>query len=142
MGARTNAILAFGFDLGEDLPEKLSEALHDDGIDGDTEEFEVKESGVEVKHWQSYTDYKDYAKAKKHALSKFPIEFVKHCSGEYTMYFLAIRGTEQTALRGYPEKINLDKDVTEEKIAFMKEFCLKYDIEWQEPAWHIFSMWN
>jgi hypothetical protein len=54
------------------------------------------------------------------------------------MYFLAVRGTSTRASRGYPEVVNTDSP----NYAAMKEFCERYSIQWQEPQWHIFSLWG
>lgn len=62
------------------------------------------------------------------------------------MYFLAARGSDKLALRGYPTALEPgDLDVTKfgpEVINAMRAFCKRHDIEWQEPKWHIFSTWN
>lgn len=57
------------------------------------------------------------------------------------MYFLALRGSKTTARRGSPEKVATNPP-DPQTIAAMRKFCEEHGIEWEEPAWHIFSMWG
>jgi len=66
---------------------------------------------------------------------------VTHCSYDYPMHFLALRGTKTRAARGYPQAVTAEAP-SPEQIAAMRQFCEQYGIEWHEPAWHIFSLWG
>lgn len=132
MGVSTDGILVFGIDLGE---EEL-EFLHD--FENDFDEFLHSLSGL--------PDYgepgHDYVKDRDF-VNSYPVDLVWHCSYQYPMYILAIRGTETTAARGYPQKIDPSSlVVANEKIEFLKKFCETYGIEWQEPKWYLCSMWG
>lgn len=139
MGISTNAILAFGFDLGEELPESLL---------GDSEYFDFEEwfasnkfSEAEPPHGDYDRDWPDYWRRKREAIAALPYDVISHCSGDYPMYFLAARGTDLTASRGYPAKVVMP-EISSDAIEAMRQFCTEAGIEWKEPDWHIFSMWK
>lgn len=131
MGQSTNAILAFGFDLGdsENLPQGLYNKLAE--YDNDTEALIAAELNLPPMDYTSL----------RAAIDKFPVEFITHCSGDYPMYFLAVRGTKQVALRGSPTDI-VYGHVHDVEIKALKDFCHRHDIAWQEPKWYIFSYWG
>jgi len=128
MGQSTNAILVFGFEIdGEgEKPEFLGE--HED-----LEEYIVVKAG---KKDASYDEWRELEKA-------CPADLVRHCSCDYPMYILAVRGSKTTAFRGYPEKITIESMVIEpEKVAALKEWCEANNVEYKEPGWLLCSMWS
>jgi hypothetical protein len=146
MGVSTDAILAYGFNLTEE-DEGLAGVFGVELADGDSFEFEewlATRAGAIYPEDHAGIDspeYRAYSEARETAIAACPVDVIGHCSYDYTMNFLAIRGTELRARRGYPQAAQLT-DVSPEKIAAMKAFCAEHDIEWKEPAWHIFSMWG
>lgn len=136
MGVSTDAILAFGFDLGDDLPGKLGEYLasYEDGY-FDFEEFIATTCGVGPDEWEKYTA------AKTAALENCGAEITTHCSHDYPSYFLHVPGAKQRARRGDPKKVELPQ-IGAEQIDALRAFCDLNGIDWQEPAWHIFSYWG
>lgn len=137
MGQSTDAILAFGFDLGEELPEKIQEELDAINDNEGIESWLEMIAGVEP--WSP--EAKDWWKRRDDAVAKIPVDFIRHCSGDYPMYFLAIRGTEMRASRGYPEPITMPASIVGWR-EILRDFCAEHGIEYEEPDWHIFSMWN
>lgn len=137
MGQSTDALMAFGFDLGEELPEIFATDA-EDGFDAD--EFLLRDYDAGVPDWTPDRPT-DYWCKKYEALAKLPVDIITHCSGEYPMYFLAVRGTNRRAYRGAPI-VAEQYQIGEDQIAALRAFCDKHGIEWQEPRWHIFSMWN
>jgi hypothetical protein len=131
MGGSTDAIIAFGFDLGEELPESLMT----DADDG--ESFD----------WWNWLDIylglgeEENYNVRSNARKSFPVEFITHCSYDYPMYFLAARGTKQVATRGHPTEVKMAEE-TPEQIQAMRDFCSKFGIQWREPSWQIFSLWG
>jgi hypothetical protein len=142
MGVSTDAILAFGFDLGEELPEALLEVLAEDSY-FTFEDFVLKLAGLVAPDYDKIglPEWDDYRSAKSKAITEFPVEIVRHCSGSCPMYFLSVNGTQQSARRGYPQDVKL-VDISEEQLARLKEFCERFGIEWQEPSWQLFSYWD
>lgn len=144
MGQSTNAILAFGFDLGEELSEPLQSLMGEH--ESDTDEVLAADAGITLPQYESGCDYKAYSAAKDAGLAQLKIDMIPHCSGEYTMYFLAARGSDKKAFRGDPCALDADDldagKFGQETIDAMRAFCERHSIEWQEPKWHIFSMWN
>lgn len=156
MGVSTNGILFYGIDLGEDfeydreaLPftdeqygvweedgkewEDLWAALH--GVFGPSVEY--GEENKEVFH--AYWD-------KKGELEKTsPCEVDLHCSYEYPIYYVALRGANFTAYRGSPEEVSLDFPdgmTKEEADAKIKEFCEKMGLPYSQPKWYLASLWG
>lgn len=138
MGQSTNAIMAFGFDLGEELPESFT--YEDEDGEFEMDKFLAQDFGIDMPEWTPGVGSEFFDKERA-AISKIPVEIIDHCSGDYPMHFLAVRGTENSARRGYPEKAP-QRPIEQSEIDALRAFCEKHDIEWQEPCWHIFSMWN
>ncbi len=150
MGTSTDAILALGFDLGEELPEKLfildeERAERADYFEFDTwfkqNVFEEPEPDIE----KDGDAWSAWYKRSNAALEEYPLNIIQHCSSDYPMWFLTFRGTIERAKRGNPVAIEYDflnQQIPDDKLNFLKEFCDEFGIEWQEPKWHIFSMWG
>ena len=150
MGTSTNAILAFGFDLGvedtEELPEKMLEDNRDiDEEDGfDFNRVAAKMAGIEqpsVKYEGNEEAWRAYWKKQSDAAKACPIDLITHCSYDCPMYFLAVRGTKIVANRGFPE-LAVMPPISGDQLQALRDFCARYEIDWQEPAWHIFSLWG
>ena len=147
MGVSTDAILAYGFDLGEEEDQSMAErfgAQVEDGESFDFEDWVAGRSGAVYPAGHGGIDspeYRAYAAKRDAAIAACPVEMVMHCSYDYPMYFLAIRGTESRARRGYPQAV-VAGEVAPELVASARAFCEAHGIDWKEPAWHIFSMWG
>lgn len=134
MGVSTDAILCFGVDLSEDYEDLLPwQQLEDDDNDFDT--WVARISGADTDDW----------KAIKEAAEKCPVELVSHCSYDYPMYIVAVRGTKITARRGSPKVISLDAiggdDFIERQIA-AERFCEEHGIPCGDFQWLLCSMWG
>lgn len=125
MGQSTDAILVFGIQLKEEdqTPEFL----------GDFDDFDEY---VDNLNGLSGADYK----VRKDARESCPADMTMHCSLDYTMYVLSVRGTETVASRGYPKEIKT-LDVSATQIEAFKEWCAARGIESAEPKWLLCSMW-
>lgn len=132
MGTSTDAILAFGLDLGEELPDTLTQ------LDPESEEDYFDFDGW---IWRRAGVKDAEYKVRSKAVKAFPFDLITHCSYDYPMYFLAARGTEQRARRGYPSEA-LMIEATPEQVQAMRDFCAEFGIEWREPSWQIFSLWG
>jgi hypothetical protein len=137
MGISTDGILAFGFDLG--LEGEKPEFL---GDHEDIDEMVTAEAGLTAPEHRDYErDWREYWKAKKAALAACPIELIEHCSGEYPMYIIAVRGTGGYARRGYAQKVDTSPPAPE-KIEAARAWCEAHGIEWQEPCWLLASFYS
>lgn len=139
MGQSTDALIAFGFDLGEDI-EDFDVFTSDDEDLGIDEIFDAHIGVVPYKEpgWVSHDEDEKIRAAA-------PAELIRHCSGDYPMYFLAVPGTKKLARRGYPEAIDPGHmEVPAEKVSAFLEWCTKHGIEVPEegPHWHLFSDWG
>lgn len=130
MGQSTDAILCFGVPLdNEEEPPPFME-----GYD-ELDELLMKEGGHP--RWGEPGHSFD---AQREWLKGQPVEMVLHCSGDYPMYILAVRGTVTTASRGYPEEVQTtDPDHT--LVNRFMSWLSDHNVE-GEPKWLICSMWN
>lgn len=146
MGMSTDAILCYGFSVGEE--EETPEWL--EPFDGDFDDFLASIEGLTP-------PYKDYDQKrfredssyhaewslyweKKNALEKvFGIQLVRHCCCDAPMYILAIGDSVRTASRGYPEEIGQSIEALKEWRETLKLFCKKAGIEFQEPQYLLCS---
>lgn len=134
MGQSTDGILAFGVDFGEDIEMPWGD---------DFEEYLHEEASLIWKSGMSDEESSKYFAACRKVEAACPVEVVIHCSLDYPMYILAVRGTHTSASRGYPEAIDpKELIVQEEKIAAAKAWCEKLDIQWDNPQWLLCSLWG
>lgn len=149
MGVSTDAIIAFGFDLGEDKPECMEEY-------DDFEDFIAHAEGWAdpspsgSPEWDAwYKTHEPEMKAaweeKRKIVAACPVEIIYHCSCEWAMFVVAIRGTETRAWRGSPRELGTAETVLRvdpARVERAKAWCEKVGIPWSEPKWLLFSMWG
>jgi hypothetical protein len=142
MGQSTDGIVAFGFNLGEELPGAWVDEEGDSG-GFDFEEFVLAQAGVKYPDGEFKRNdprWDTYRKAREEALAACPAKLVTHCSCDYPMFFLAVNVTETSASRGSAEEFD-PKTPSADQIKALKTFCKQHGIEWQTPKWHVFSLW-
>jgi len=174
MGVSTDAELVFGIDFGETNPlipvdeDGDPIELDDDDDAGSLDTFLANKAGLEspyhklpteVNHGPSsmYEEWKQenpwfepeadaYFAAKRKLEEAAPVELHWHCSYDYPMYILGLKGTHLSASRGTPEKVNferLSKVVTDEKLAEARKFCEEVGLPpFYGADWLLFSMWG
>lgn len=139
MGVSTNAILAYGFDLGEDCPWPYNDDDEQEdwiggllGLKEPQEEFDKDNEEVMKK-------YNEYWDARRNALDELGVYIDIHCSCDCPMYAVIVTESEHHAHRGYPKKVDLmwwagwdDK---------LRKFCKLTGIEYQKPSWMLYSLW-
>lgn len=131
MGQSTDSILVYGIPLEEGVE---LEFLED--FDGDFEDFVDNQNGM---NWRD-DGFKECEAARK----AFPVTLVRHCSCDYPMYILALPGTETTASRGYPQKIEALPEISQALIDKLIAFADNYDLVDSfegEPGWYLCSDW-
>lgn len=134
MGTSTNGILVFGIDLGEERPEFLEDFDDFDDFDDFLNDLSGLPKWGEEGH--SFSNLRAFREA-------FGVSMTRHCSYEYPMWILSVRGTEKTAYRGYPKEITIDElQVSQGSILRLRDFCEEYGIEWKEPKWYLCSLWG
>lgn len=142
MGVSTNGILVFGIDFSEEfLP------FEDESLGEDFETLLANDAGIEVPEGEYSEErgkeYSRYWERCSENAKKSEIELITHCSGDYPMYILAVRGTEYNAWRGDPTEIDLDKlTVTDEQIGALKSFCELHGLVYSQPRWLLCSYWG
>src|ERR1019366_703573 len=132
MGVSNDAQLVFGFAFDEeDKPEFLGEF-------DDLDDYLVDKAFPHLS--VDGPDRLLYEK-RRPIIEACPAVIERHCSYDYPMYILAVRGTRIWANRGYTEVITPEKlVVAPEKITAFKTWCEENDIEYQEPQWLLCSM--
>lgn len=132
MGVSTDAILVFGIPVGEEdeHPEFM-------GNFDDFDDYLDSLSGLPQYGEPGYS-----SKARQEFHDKCPADLVWHCSYEYPMYILAVRGTEIRAYRGDEVEITPEKLVVPEtKLAEFRAWIAERGIQ-DEPRWYLCSMWG
>ena len=134
MGVSTDAIICFGIECGD--PDEQEEPAFLDGF----EDFDdYLDSLSDLPQWGEEGHSFEEQRA---AREKCPADMVMHCSYEYPMYILTVRGTETKASRGYPAELDAAfPEVSEDKIQAFKEWAAERGIE-GEPKWLLCSMWG
>lgn len=131
MSISTDAILVFGFEIGVENDGDPPDFLNGNSF----EEFVVGLSGVTLSE-----DYAVACEQTKELMSECPAELVRHCSDEYSMYILAVRGTVSLANRGYPAEIDLEKlDIHPDQIYDLENWCEANNIPYEKPKWLLCS---
>ncbi|WP_435108128.1 hypothetical protein [Nocardiopsis synnemataformans] len=113
MGTSTNAILAYGCDLGGEEDWKVREVDtfggglavgwfdHEEDHFGTAVENQLlAAAGFTETDWEAH----GYHERRRDALATFGVEVVSHCCGSCTEYILTAH--ERTAIRGYPETVD------------------------------------
>lgn len=74
----------------------------------------------------------------------FPVTLVNYCSGDFSMYILAVPSTCIIANRGYPTTFTpSDLQVTGQQKEALINFCNEHKIKYDgEPAWYLSSYWG
>jgi len=133
MGTSTDGILFYGIDLGEDgLYETRENWEHEDWDD----EFR-KRTGTPL-----YPD-ETWIEAGKETSAKWGVTLGIHCSYDYSCDYVALIDRNYSAARGYPEILTPEMltvpDDADEKI---KAFCELMGIPYEQPRWHLASLWG
>lgn len=161
MGQSTDAILCFGVDFGDEheFPWETEEEYFEDwfynlhGLSTDAlwAEYHAWAEEQGGASWREYEQVcpswkdalNDLYEQRKEALKSCPIEFVRHCSGDYPMWIVAVKGTVRTAYRGRPIEISIDSltDCAEMEIR-AEAFCAEHGIPFEDPQWLLASDWS
>lgn len=153
MGVSTDGILVFGVDFGEEHEFPWRDEEDSDinkwwrtvnGFvhkvaepDWEATRYPKKETPEVRAQIDAYFDeQREWDKA-----NPLPIEEVRHCSGEYPMFILAVKNTYLRACRGYPIEFADGLPSTPDATPLV-EFCEKYGIKLPySPRWILTSMW-
>jgi len=142
MGVSSDGILVFGIPL--DFEDTMEEDLpFMSGFD-DFGDMVAHEAGLpEWRGGMSDDESRKHWEAKRSAESACPVNLVLHCSYEYPMWIIAVRGTEVSASRGMPELIDPELlNVSVDRIEAAKAWCESHDIQWREPRWILCSLYG
>ena len=116
-----------------------NEAAGDDDDDAvDPEDQIARDAGIE--DWYPGAG-KEYFRRKRAAINACPVEFILHCSDEFPMWVLAVRGTAVTAFRGSPREVDMPQ-VEEARIEAFRAWVDERAPGSPAPGWLLFSMWG
>lgn len=155
MGQSTDAQLCYGiaFDEGTEFP------WTDDKYDNDIDDWWLTIQGFkptveiydEEGNWLNGVSRDDKAVGAyyneraefRRTMKPLPVELVTHCSCDYPMHILAVKGTLVTASRGHAEEIDVNMlGVWPRDEAALLNFCDDYGIEYETgPRWWLSSLW-
>ena len=135
MGQSTDAILFYGilFEEEGEPPAFIADA----GFDY-FDDYVESQSGLPLygQEGHSFDDHRAYKES-------LPVEMIHHCSSEYEMYGLAVKGCSFLAKRGYP--VTLDNGLPEvsdgKRQAFLK-WLSDRGIAYDDPKWILCSYWG
>jgi hypothetical protein len=142
MGVDTNAIVFYGFDLGEEEGIWQSE--------DDIEDLIMKKMGYSapIEPYDNGNEsvvalYKNWWAKKREVLKTLGCEIGCHGSDGYPGYFVAVSSKILTAYRGEPKLVSADfLAITNEDITKLVNFCKLLEIPWQLPKWMLCSYWG
>jgi hypothetical protein len=99
MGVSTDGILFYGywFEEGMEFPWSDDEEL-------DWESYVATRRGATYD--AESPEYFEQYQRQQEVIKSLPVTLGTHCSGEYPMWYLAIKASEQVARRGSPKSIN------------------------------------
>ncbi len=138
MGVSTDAIHAYGFDLGDeyDLGINFEE---DRGVIDTLNDMLLERNGLYEK-WEP--NMEGYWQRRDDSLDSLGVEIILHCSYDAPMIFIAARGSTSVASRGYPQWIeSLNVDPTWDAKIYKALADLRIEVD-SAPAWQLFSMWG
>jgi hypothetical protein len=150
MGQSTDAILFFGFDLGEDfIPPWEDDSPHEDWS---WDDYYAQKKGLKYPaHLEGLAEftpeqsdeYGRYLEERSKLVEAAGAKMSTHCSCEYPMHYVYVR--ETLANRGYPKVIDPDSlRVNSDDFKALREFMKEMGIEGyedKEPEWHLVSDW-
>lgn len=80
---------------------------------------------------------------RREAENNAPVELVYHCSGDYPMYIVAVKGTTVKAWRGEPQEITTETFEIDVKHLFAAQrFCEEHEIPFEDPTWILCSYYS
>jgi hypothetical protein len=147
MGTSTDAILAFGWELGTDW-RKLHVELeaHQSFAQWFTQKIVEREHGV-VYPAKSDPDYLDQLDAYYDVAidieEDYPVYVEIHCHVDAPSYLIAHRAYSHTARRGDPVALDPEQlAVPVGVIHQMEKLVAKLGLDLGPPAWHLASYWG
>jgi hypothetical protein len=137
MGQDIGAQVAYGFNLGENLTDKgkLSNIVKE--YKGDVQLFFESLLGI--------PPYGDPARPnsteRQRLIGTMPVRIIRHCVGDYPMWFIAIPGTVQRAEIGNPTRVfPLSLFISEYENTRFLQWCEEHGVGVPENVgWYIFA---
>ena len=148
MGQSTDAILWYGYAwTNEGAPpwakyNEDEERIDDGEQDEDDEDARFARVSGFTEKWTEGAG-RDYFKRRNAVTETATCEIVHHCSGDCTMYGVAVRGSRKTAWRGSPVPDPFG-EAQPEWNAQLASYCalMGIDPSDQKPRWWLASMWS
>ncbi len=151
MGTSTDAIVYWGFEVGEDTIHPLNDnptferSYEWDDVYAEKKglvrpEF-VRRNEPGFEEYDKADD--EYREAKVALVDPIGCTIDHHCHIEHPMHYVAVEASVKCANRGYPEELEDDAlKVGEDWREKLQEFCRVLGIEFKEPKWHLVSYWG
>lgn len=145
MGVSTDAILAYGVDLGEDMEGVPWDYWQEGDGPASLEDWVAESSGLVWQADFTAEESKAHWAKKRELVNAFPVEDIYHCSDSDPMLFLAVRGSVVTANRGYPERIEVFPDIAPNIIGYvetLRGWGIDPYCEATPAGWYLMSFWG
>jgi hypothetical protein len=153
MGQSSDAILFFGYDLGDSEDDgyvKLPWMDENDTLDSWEDVWAEKKGLVRPKHlygikeWtpEQRKEYEEYRDKREELVEDVGVGISSHCSCHYPMYYIYTK--QFRASQGYGMVVRpVMLEVDGEDIRKLREFCefLGIDVGDMKPEWHLVSDW-
>lgn len=138
MGVSTNAILFYGIDIGEEVPDWDEDALDEWEVTY-ASRLGIKEP--EVPYNDNEEVHKKYWDNKSKLAKASGCKVGQYCCSEYPMRYVALKETETTVYRGEAVEIK-SLTVPVDANDKLRRFCKVMGIEYQDPKWFLTSYWG
>lgn len=157
MGTSTNGLLFYGYcwpdednDFETSMEEVVKAILVGRGMTDPWDAHYVGEQPYEnYKAWAATPAGKDeeeaWHAAQRQVESELGVDWGFHCSGERSMPYLHVRGTETTAYRGSPRAITsleIGPDWKEKLDSFLASQGIEVPEGDNQPGWWLASYWG
>ena len=134
MGQSSSAHLAFGFDLGDELPESIE--------DMDLDVLAREESGLikpeSPDNSYSGPEWDAWRIVCQKARENYPVQILHH-GYDFSGYFLALKKSVKYADWEGPLKIVDFHFPSHDDTILLKNWCESHGVKYQEPAWHLMA---
>ena len=141
MGISSDAIIAYGIDLGEEWQD-LVPWNEEDGFD---DWYRARAGLPEWEDGMSPEESSAFFAERRAVSETSPVADIYHCSYDYSMLILAVPGTELRAYRGDPKELPGLLDLDNEKVEAFRAALNEWGVlplKGEEPRWLLFSMFG
>lgn len=146
MGQSTDALLMYGFEIGDSEDGPMF--WEDEPDEDDAPEWETFVAAkLGVPHPGDYSEdklpeFQVYWEAKRQVIAELGVEIERHCSGDYPIYVLTVKDSVSRAWRGDAKTFDVLPIAEPDWDQQLRSFCELVGIEPKKPTWLLASYWG